>query len=56
MATLASCANAVINEGVQKVGFAASQWVLGNFPRSPGDNFCKDECHVMWEKEEKEQP
>ena len=32
-----------MNDGVRKGGFAASQWVLGRFQRSPGDIFCEDE-------------
>ena len=43
MRMLAYTTNAVMNDGVRKDGFAASQWVLGKFPRSPGDMFCEDE-------------
>ena len=35
--------NSVITEGSRKGGFAPSQWVLGKFPRSPGDLFCDEE-------------
>ena len=43
MKMLAYCTNSVMNDGVRKGGFAASQWVLGKFPRSPGDIFNEDE-------------
>ena len=43
MTMLAYCNNAVMNDGVRKGGFAASQWVLGKYPRSPGDMFDENE-------------
>ena len=43
MKMLANCNNAVMSDGVRKGGFAASQWVLGKFPRAPGDIVCEDE-------------
>jgi hypothetical protein len=43
MRNMACCTNTVLNDGVRKGGFAASQWVLGKFPRTPGDMFNEDE-------------
>ena len=43
MQTLAYCTNTLMNDGVRKAGFSASQWVLSNFPRSPGSIFNEDE-------------
>ena len=43
MRMLASCTNAIMNDNVRKGGFAPSQWVLGRFPRSPGDQFTEEE-------------
>ena len=43
MRMLAYNTNQVMNDGVRKGGFAASQWVLGKCPRTPGDIFCEDE-------------
>ena len=43
MRMLAFSNNTTMNDGVRKGGFAASQWVLGKFPRSPGDMFNEDE-------------
>ena len=43
MRLLAYCTNTVMDDGVRKGGFAASQWVLGKFPRTPGDVFAEEE-------------
>ena len=43
MRMLAYRNNSVMNDGVRKGGFAASQWVLGKYPRSLGDMFNEDE-------------
>ena len=43
MRTFAYCLTTVMNDGVRKGGFAASQWVLGKFPRTSGDIFNEDE-------------
>ena len=43
MKVLAYCTNSVMNDGVRKGGFAAIQWVLRKFPRSPGDIFNEDD-------------
>ena len=43
MRLLAYELNAVINDGSRKGGFAPSQWVLGKYPRRPGNMFDEDE-------------
>ena len=35
--------NVVMNDTTRKGGFSPSQWVLGKFPRRPGDQFDEDE-------------
>ena len=37
MTILALSNNPILNDGTRKGGFAPSQWVLGKFPRNPGN-------------------
>ena len=43
MTILALGLNPVMNDGTRKGGFAPSQWVLGKFPRQPGNMFDESE-------------
>ena len=43
MRILAFSNNSVMNDGCRTGGCSASQWVLGKYPRSPGDMFSEDE-------------
>jgi hypothetical protein len=45
MRMLAFCVNSTMNDGCRKGGFAPSQWVLGKFPRQPGNMFDEEEAH-----------
>ena len=43
MIILALSNNSQMNDGTRKGGFAPSQWVLGKFPRNPGNIHNEDE-------------
>ena len=43
MIILALSNNSLMNDGTRKGGFAPSQWVLGKFPRNPGNIHTEDE-------------
>merc|ERR1712138_272205 len=40
---MAMANNSTMNDGTRKGGFAPSQWVLGKFPRNPGNIHDEDE-------------
>ena len=43
MRLLAAETNQILNDNTRKGGYSPSQWVLGKFPRRPGDLFDEDE-------------